>query len=140
MSDPHDPVTRLLSNLKPPEPPASLRASTLSRATRAWVRPATPDRWRQVLESRPLRLAWATTVVALVAAHLALSTRPEHKLAPTAGPEVAASAAQDRELREVVELPRLREAYVALDAASARQAPVVAPPAGAAAPDKEKST
>lgn len=123
MSDPRDPVEMLLSSLQPPEPPASLRSSALARAEAAWAQPATPDRWRQIWESRPLRLAWATAVAALAAANLALPSRSGRGPGGAPPPDVAASAVQDRELRDVVQLPRLREAYVAMEAARPAAAP-----------------
>lgn len=137
MSDQRDPVMKLLSSLETPEPPASLRSSALSRAAQAWAQPANPDRWRQIWESRPLRLAWATVVVALVAAHFTLPSRPGHHLTPAPLPEAAASVALDQELQEVVRLPRLRETYVAMEATKSVAAPSRA---DSTALDKEKTT
>ncbi|HNX49973.1 MAG TPA: hypothetical protein PLS53_12725 [Thermoanaerobaculaceae bacterium] len=137
MSEPRDPVTPLLSSLAPSEPPASLRARTLSRAARVWEQPAPPDRWRQVRESRPLRLAWAAAVVALIVANLTLPSWSGSPAGRALPPEVAASAAQDRELQELVELPRLRETLVAIETVRPAGVPDRADSTDL---DKEKST
>ena len=110
----HDPVDRFLAELGPSEPPASLRHKSLARAEQAWVQPTAPDRWRQVWESRPLRLAWTGTVLALVVANVTV---------PRAGaPRPAAVATTNREngspeLQDAVSLPRLRMEYVVFDVA-----------------------
>jgi hypothetical protein len=137
MIDNRDPVAEFLSRLEPPEPPAALRGSALTQATQAWSQPATPDRWCQIWESRPLRLAWAAVVVGLVAAHLSLPAQSDRKPGTVSGAEHAALAGSDRELREVVTLPRLREAYVATEATGPVQAPSWV---DTSEPDKEKAT
>ncbi len=110
MSRKPDPDTSPLVAAADSEPPALLRARTLARAAEAWAEPARPDPWRRVWESRPLRLAWATAVVALVAANLALPSRPS-ATGPAVRGDALTQAAADRELREVVALPRLKPEY-----------------------------
>jgi hypothetical protein len=114
MSQSHDPTESLLAAASRIEAPASLRARTLARASEAWAQPAPPDLWRQVWESRPLRLAWATAAAALAVANLVLPPRPSLR-APLLQPSVAAQGRASDELREVVSLPRLKAAYAAID-------------------------
>ena len=116
MSQQHDPTELLRAAASSSEPPASLRARTLARAAEAWAPPAVPDFWRQIWESRPLRLAWATATVALVVANLALPSRASLQ-ARFAQPSEAAQAEARRELREIVWLPRLRMEYAVADTA-----------------------
>lgn len=93
-----------LAGFKPPPPPDDLRAQTLARARRAMERPRVRDRWRELWESRPLRLVWAAAVAALVAANLAVSARP----LPSPARAARTSAAADDELRSAIALGDLR--------------------------------
>lgn len=94
----------LFENLRPPAAPAGLRERALARA-RAAADAAAPGPlggedppvrpgWRSLTdllwESRPLRLAWAAALVALVAVNLYLDR------APARAPEVRAAATSHR--------------------------------------------
>jgi hypothetical protein len=74
---------------------------------------AAVDVWTRLWSSRPLRMAWAVVVSALVLAHVAVTLRPS----PPAGVdrlEVAVSA--DRlagELAEIADLPRIEPSALA---------------------------
>lgn len=116
MNRPLDPVTRMLSDLEPESPPPALRGRALARAQQAWDSSAVPDRWRQIWESRPLRLAWATAVVALLAANLVVPSAPGGQPAVAVRSDPSLTS---RELLDVVSLPRLRSTYVGLDVAVA---------------------
>lgn len=62
-----------LRGLDPPHPPRELRARVLDAArTGARVGPAA-DAWSRLWHSRSLRLAWAGTVLLLLAGHAAVS-------------------------------------------------------------------
>jgi hypothetical protein len=62
-------MERLLGDARTPSPPTELRDRTLRAALGAAERGRTPDRWAQIWHSRPLRYAWAATVVCLLLAH-----------------------------------------------------------------------
>jgi len=134
MSQPPDAVESLLAATSGIEAPASLRARTLARANEAWTQRAAPDRWRRTWESRPLRLAWAVVTAALVVANLALPL--SRKTRPTeAGPVSQREA--DRELRDLVTLPRLEPSYVGMLGAEHTERPSRERPSSAAQPTKE---
>lgn len=60
-----------LAGVAPPEAPERLRAAALAAAERVWD--ARPDLWARLAASRPLRLAWAAAVLALITSHAAMS-------------------------------------------------------------------
>jgi hypothetical protein len=126
MKDTNDPVDELLRALRPSSAPEELRPRTLGRALRSWDEAPVGNLWQRLWESGPLRLAWATTVIALIAANLGLPARGRQA---TAGAG-AATAMAPGELRDVVELPRVRLSYVGVEAAP--QAPPAPNPAPAA--------
>jgi len=92
--------TPLPPELAPPAPPRALRERALAAARESWgsgAEPArVPDRWTRAWESRPLRLAWAAAVVALLAGHLLLpraaSTKPPAAARAAAVPPAAVEA------------------------------------------------
>ncbi len=120
MSDDHEKIARLLAAIEEVEPPRGLRELALARAAAAGARKPAVDAWRRLLESRPLRLAWAVAVVLLVAANLTIRTGSRAR--PPAVP--AAAAAQERaglkELQAIVELPRIRLHGAGIDAPELR--------------------
>jgi len=120
MSEHHDPVKRLVSALDDSEPPRLLRERTLARAQAAWARPPVADPWSRVWHSRPLRLAWAATVVVLVAANVALRSGSQAR-PRTATPQAAVQErARLEELQAVVELPRIGPEYAGIGAPQGR--------------------
>ena len=119
MTEPHDPVARLLSALEEPEPPRLLRKRSLARALAAWGRPPAVDPWRRLWHSRPLRLVWAVTVAVLVVANVALRVGPQAR-PRTVAPAAWREQAGFKELQAIVELPRVRPEYAGIDATRGR--------------------
>lgn len=127
MSDDHEEMARLLAAIEEPEPPRALRGRAMAGADEAWARGPVADRWRALWESRPLRLAWAVAVLALVAANVVVRTgSPSHPRIPAA---VATSEEHrdSRELQAIVELPRIRLHIAGVDVAEGRAAGPLAP-------------
>lgn len=118
--DPPDP----LAGLSPPSAPPELKARVLA-ATRSALREPPPpvDLLNRIWESRPLRLAWAASVLLLLAGHALV---PRSPAAPPVTPPPAAVARSaggaEAELAAIGRLPRLD-----LDARPLRAE--VAPPA-----------
>lgn len=137
-------LERLLKGLAPPAPDASLRQRTLARARLAHPAPAPADAWRRAWESRPLRLAWGTAVLLLVAAHVFLvPKRPAPNANVVRGTDPPGTPGQD--VAALLDLPRLRPGYADAGSASVATAPVrpsgtVHPPLAAEGPEKGKSS
>jgi len=95
------------AGLDVPGPPAALRESVLGKAREALAREPVPDSWTRIWESRPARLAWATCVVGLVVANLAVAPRqPGSGNASRVAREDRSVVMQD-EVAELARLPRL---------------------------------
>jgi len=92
----------MLSGLEPVAPPRELEARTLAAARRALAEPPTLDLWERMWASRPLRLAWATSVLAILGGHLLLSLAQWLAAAPP-----TAIAAQSELLAEVATIATL---------------------------------
>ncbi len=123
----------VLDALEPAGPPDELRDRVLARAGEALDHAAGPDAWTRIYRSRPLRAAWAASVLALLAAILLV---PRGAKVPARERLTAESARRIPELRDVVAVPRVDEALVSIDRlAYGRPA---APSAGPAR--KEKSS
>ncbi len=105
---PDDPLGRLLAGARPPEPPASLRGRVLARAAAVLAGEEATDPWRRIWESRPLRLAWAASVLLLAGANLLLPPRRETAVA------VTPPSPSDPDLASAGHLPRLRAAYASV--------------------------
>ncbi|MCG6963441.1 MAG: hypothetical protein LJE95_09260 [Acidobacteria bacterium] len=103
-------VDRLLAGLVPPPPPSGTRELALAAARAAGIREVeAEDRWSRLWRSRPARLAWATTVAALLLAHAVLTVEraAQGGLSPSPAP-VASRSGNDAELAAIAELPPLR--------------------------------
>ena len=98
----NDRVERLLDGLEPPTPPPELERRVVMRAAAALAEPVETDPWRRVWQSRPLRLAWATAVLALVVGHLAVTIKGN-----TPRPASSWAEARAEQWRAVGELPRI---------------------------------
>ena len=128
MTDQLQDTETILGTLEPPGPPDGLRDRVLRRAGAALDRPTAQDRWARIYASRPLRAAWAAMVLVLVVANVFLPRANRRSRESF----VEGATGRTPELREVVDVPRLREAYVSFDAFTA--------PAFAGSRRKEKTS
>lgn len=101
-------VERLLATLQPPEPPRGLQEKALRGAREALAREAGRDIWTRIWESRPLRLAWAVSVVVLVICHAGI-TGVRSARTPAVGQTTGAAREGNGELAAIGRLPRLNE-------------------------------
>lgn len=101
---PADPLTGFV----PPGAPPELKARVLTASRAAFLAgPGRPDRWSLLWESRPLRLAWAATLLLLLAGHAVL-VGPDRPRAESAAVPLSLSASgADDELVAIGRLPRL---------------------------------
>jgi hypothetical protein len=97
-----------LTGLAPPGVPPELKARVLAASRAALLaEPSRPDRWSVLWASRPLRLAWAASVLLLLAGHAVL-VRPDSPQNQAAAPAVSRSVNEaDAELAAIGHLPRL---------------------------------
>lgn len=109
-----DRIGSMLSGLEPVAPPEELKTRTLAAASRALAEPPMPDLWERLWASRPLRLAWATSMLALLGGHLLLSV--SQRLATPPPPELAAGAGLPAELATIATLPSIDPAAVSWEA------------------------
>ena len=94
--DKKDPaVERLLEGLEPPQPPPELRSKALTAARKRLAGEAVPDLWSRIWNHRGLRLAWAATILMLLAGHLAVSSP---SLGPVGDPALVAEGRSDEYL------------------------------------------
>jgi hypothetical protein len=103
-------VDRLLAGLVPASPPPGTRERALAAARAAEADVAeVDDLWTRLWRSRPARLAWATTVAALLLAHAVLTVEraAQGNRSPSAVP-VASRSENGAELAAIAELPPLR--------------------------------
>lgn len=122
-----------LAGLSPPAPPPELRARVLDAARAALLEPPPPaDPWSRVWESRSLRVAWAASVLLLLAGHALVP-----RVRPAAPPAVLARSGQaaEAEVAAIGRLPRLDVDARPLRAGADLPARHPAPPARA--PGKE---
>lgn len=97
-----------LAGLAPPEAPPELRARVLAASRAALLAEPEPrDRWKTVWDSRPLRLAWAASLLLLVAGHAVL-VRPSRPRTEAAALPLSRSVGEaDAELAAIGHLPPL---------------------------------
>jgi hypothetical protein len=67
-------VERLLDGLQPSSPPPELRSSVLATARQRMGTETAPDIWSRLWNHSGLRLAWAASVVLLLAGHVLVNT------------------------------------------------------------------
>ena len=71
-SDDRDAIVEgLMDGLEPPQPPPELRARALAAA---WNAKRTPDVWSRLWNHGGLRVAWAASVVLLLAGHVLIGS------------------------------------------------------------------
>ena len=97
-------VERLLNGLQPPQPPPELRARVLAAAREAET---APNVWSRLWNHSGLRLAWATSVLVLLAGHVLVGTGN--------GPALETNLAADNRIDEYV-VEFLRPARISEDA------------------------
>ena len=108
--------------LAPPQAPPELRQRVIAAARAAADRADEPDLWARIWESRPVRLAWAASIGALIYGHLVIGGSIAPRSARPAMP-LAAAVEADNELAEIVGLERVTvdlpgwESHVARDPA-----------------------
>lgn len=103
-------LERLFAGLEPASPPTGTRDRALAAARAAEVGAVVAeDRWTRLWQSRPARLAWAATVVALLLAHAVLSIAGAvHGGRPALPAPVAGLSEDEPALAVIAELPPLR--------------------------------
>jgi hypothetical protein len=104
MSD--DRLDVIFTGLEPPPPPAHLREASLRAARAAFAEAPVPDVWTRLVRSPAARIAWAASVMLLVAANLLLPAHPRATasvVAPRLDPEIA----------PIAHLPRIDERALA---------------------------
>ncbi|MEX1308982.1 MAG: hypothetical protein AB1Z65_01045 [Candidatus Sulfomarinibacteraceae bacterium] len=92
--------------LAPPQAPPGLRQRVIAAARAAAEGDDEPDRWARIWESRPVRLAWAASIGALIFGHLVIGGPVGRRSAQPAIP-LAAAVETDHELAEIVGLERM---------------------------------
>jgi hypothetical protein len=96
------------AGLAPPPAPSDLRERVLAASRAALIAgPPRPDRWRLVWESRPLRLAWAASLLLLLAGHAVLVDPARPRATAAALPLSRSVTGADAELAAIGRLPRL---------------------------------
>lgn len=104
-----DELDRVLRGLVPAPPPPEVRERVLTAARAARTSgPLGRDLWSRIWESRPLRLAWAATVVVLLVANVVLALHRPGGGAATAPVAAARHDGPDPELAAIAQLPPLR--------------------------------
>jgi len=108
---------RLFPGLRVPEPPEDLRGQVLSRARQALERGPRHDLWARIWESRPVRLAWGASILALVVCHLVV---PVGDGGPAREPSTLARSESDdqEELAVIADLPTISLEAKSIAAAS----------------------
>lgn len=96
-----------LDGLRPPDPPAELRGQVVAAAAAALASGAGADIWTRLWTSRPLRLAWGATVVALVLAHVVVTPRSRLTARHNQVPAAVSAPHFDGELAEIARLPQI---------------------------------
>lgn len=97
-----------LAGFAPPGAPPELKARVLAASRAALLDgPVSRDRWALLWENRPLRLAWAASLLLLLAGHAVLLApgRPQGEAA--ALPLSRSVSGADAELAAIGRLPRL---------------------------------
>jgi len=101
---PSDPLRGLVPAGAPPE----LKARVLAASRAALLAgPAPRDPWTRLWESGPLRLAWAASVLLLLAAHALLVRPAPPPIAAAAAPAPRGASGTDSELAAIARLPQI---------------------------------
>ena len=100
MSEERDP----LAGLRPAGTPKDLMGPVIAAAREALAAEASRTLLDRIWESRPLRLAWAGSALALVLAHLGVTALTDARR-PVVAPGRLAATENVEELREILRLP-----------------------------------
>jgi hypothetical protein len=112
-----------LAGLAPPGAPPDLRARVLAASRAALLAaPARPDLWTLLWVSRPLRLAWAASLLLLLAGHVVLVRPSRPRIEAATLPPSRSVSEAEAELAAIGRLPRLDP-----DARSLRSGPAEPP-------------
>ena len=98
-------VDRLIEGLEPARPPADLRTRTLA-AARDHMETMSPDRWSRIWYHRGIRLAWAATVVLLLAGN-ALLTQSTGAIVRQIDPALVAENRVDEQFADILRPVRI---------------------------------
>lgn len=101
-------VERLFEDFEPPQPPPGLRSKALDAARDRFAAEQSPDMWSRLWNHRGLRLAWAASVVLLLAAHV-MTSSPGFGLPGTAEPALRADNRADEYLAGMLRPVRISE-------------------------------
>jgi hypothetical protein len=124
-----DPVRTVLAGLRPPAPPPEVEARVLAAAGRALRQRRAPDAWGRAWRSRPLRVAWVTALLALLAGHVLLSLRPGTAVTPR-GAWTADRERLPAEVATVAELPAIALSAAAFEPGDSGAVTPAARPSG----------
>ena len=102
----NQPVDPLSDGLAPPAPPFELRHRALREAREAMTERGGDDVWSRLWGSRPIRLAWASSVAVLLFGHIVIGAGASPGPANTVRPMMAAAVAYD-ELAEIIHMGRV---------------------------------
>jgi hypothetical protein len=98
-------VDRLIEGLEPPRAPTGLRTRVLA-AARGHMETTSPDRWSRIWSHRGIRLAWAATVVLLLAGH-AIVAPPKGAVFTRVNPTLVAETGVDEQLADILRPVRI---------------------------------
>ena len=98
-------VDRLIEGLEPPRVPTDLRTRVLT-AARDHTGKTSSDRWSRIWSHRGIRLAWAATVVLLLAGHAIVAPR-KGAVFTRVNPALAAETRVDEQFADILRPVRI---------------------------------
>jgi len=98
-------VRRLIEGLEPPRVPTGLRTRVLA-AARDHMKTKSPDQWSRIWSHRGIRLAWAATVVLLLAGH-AMVTPRKGAVFTRVNPDLVAETSIDEQFADILRPVRI---------------------------------
>ena len=98
-------VDRLIEGLEPPRVPTDLRTRVLA-AARDHMETKSPDPWSRIWSHRGVRLAWAVTVVLLLAGH-AIVAPPKGAVFTRVNPALVAETGVDEQFADILRPVRI---------------------------------
>jgi hypothetical protein len=96
---------RLIEGLEPPRAPTGLRTRVLE-AARDHMETKSPDPWSRIWSHRGIRLAWAATVVLLLAGH-AIVAPPKGAVFTRVNPALVAETSVDEQFADILRPVRI---------------------------------